>query len=197
MNPYETLSGELNLPLVGQGSALPKIPLVNIAPEHQYLEGEFQGRHTIVHDFHRTYTGQNSVAYHSIQLWLKRDTECMLAIMPKGLLLKLAVLGGMQDVPTGDEAFDKAFVVKSNDKGCVTSILNPNLRQRLLKNVSQWPWHHGRISLNYDLRDEERQHVLRFEEQGCLSSDKDVQRVVDLMPLLIELAEGIENLKQF
>lgn len=84
-------------------------------------------------------------------------------------------------VETGDEAFDKEFVLRSNNAGTVLAVLDANARQRL---IGLWK---GRAASIY-LRD----GVLTYVEFGLLMEDARRERIEALMEFACDLADQID-----
>jgi hypothetical protein len=55
-----------------------------------------------------------------------------LTLSPENTVMKLGKFLGMQDIQIGNPEFDETFVIKANSKSWVSSLLTPEVQQKLL-----------------------------------------------------------------
>ncbi|WP_269539696.1 hypothetical protein [Cerasicoccus fimbriatus] len=190
MSQYPPLATELGAPLHGGDPYLPSVPLLNLLKRPYYIEGGYRGRHLKIYNFTRG-SGKNSSPYHAVRVTLNRSTDLTFKLGVEGFFSKIGKAVGMQDIQTGDPAFDETFVVKCNDTGFVHGALLPEIRQSLLSVQQRFPRRFGSISLNGAWVGP-KDNVIHYEHSGHLRHDGDRQRAAALAPALNDLADAIE-----
>ncbi|MFT3869016.1 MAG: hypothetical protein QM715_11210 [Nibricoccus sp.] len=87
------------------------------------------------------------------------------------------------EVKTGDEIFDRQWLLKTNRPELMQAILLPELRQKLTSFLGS-----GATSPSFKLET----YRVQYSEQGSFSSDKVCQRIATGADILCELADIVE-----
>jgi len=178
---YPQLAAELGLPLYGGESYLPAIPILNLIKKPHYIEGAFEGRAIKIHNFSRG-SGDSRSSHHAIAMGVTPAPNLTFQLGPETFFSKIGKAVGMQDITTGDPAFDKAFVLKCSDPGFVHGALLPEIRAHFLQ-IGQL---HRFNSLRF------KGALLSYEHNNYLGSDSDRQRAAALVPAMSNLAAALE-----
>ncbi|MCU0491002.1 MAG: DUF3137 domain-containing protein [Chloroflexaceae bacterium] len=88
------------------------------------------GEWTLTLDSYVVSTGQITIIYTRMRAPYVNKDGLRFKVYRKGLFSDLGKLLGMQDIQTGDQSFDDAFIIKGNDEAQVRRLLhNPRLRR--------------------------------------------------------------------
>lgn len=111
----------------------------------------------------------------------------------KGLFSGIAELFGAQDVMTGDPEFDRLFVVKSTDAPCIRDLLDPGVRDRLMRDprlylaVTEDPDHYSGFNRLPEGVDE-----LRFVVSGVVTEQALLEAAFDLFTVTLRTLREID-----
>jgi hypothetical protein len=120
---------------------------------------------------------KNRSSWTRITLAVNNPADVYLSLHDEGVLSAIGKMLGAEDVQTGDEEFDRRFVVKSRPPTFATELFAwRGLRLRLMQ----------ARSLNVEVKGSE----LCFEKRGI---EKDVNNLLFLFDLLYDLAEAVEQ----
>jgi hypothetical protein len=105
-----------------------------------------------------------------------------LELFPENFLVRLATALGLQDIRVGDPAFDRAFVVKSNDPAYAVAALLPEIRARLIAERGNGALGHLTV----------KEGEVRYAEVGAFDQEARVARLADMLGIACDLAEVAE-----
>lgn len=87
---------------------------------------------TIVFDYFVVSTGKSAITYTRLRTCFKKQQDFELKVSKEGVLSKIGKALGSQDIEIGDETFDHAYIVKSNDELVATRFLsNHEIKSRI------------------------------------------------------------------
>lgn len=147
------------------------------------VEMKFQNW-TIVLDTYTVSTGKSSVTYTRIRAPFVNRGGFRFRVYREGFFSGIAKLFGAQDIVVGDDAFDEAFVVKSNDEAGAARLLSGERVKALF---------HAQESVDLAIKDDdgfwqthfpENADELYFVAGGVI---KDVERLKGLFDLFGEV----------
>lgn len=107
-----------------------------------------------------------------------------LELAPENPLTRIAAALGMQDIQVGDPAFDRAFLVRSNDAAGAAAALLPEIRTGLL----------GAFPRGVGARLTVKGGEVRYAESGALGDAACVARLESMLAVVCDLAEVAEAL---
>jgi len=148
------------------------------APE---VNGVFRGRSVRVYSY-VTGAGKHRTHWSALAVTAPNRKRLTLRISGENFFTRAGRAFGIDDVATGDDAFDRQFYVKSNDAAYVRAALLPELRARL---TALWSGGaRGTITVEGD--------EVKYAEIGSFSSEAICNRMATLAELLCDLGEFVE-----
>ena len=147
-----------------------------------YLEGTMRGLPVQISTY-TTSAGQSQQTWCQAILRIPQNRGLKLTISQRGLLSGVTQLFSSDVVKTGDEKFDKSFVLKCNAPAFIEAALFPEMRAQF---AGTWTRHglKGSITLNGN--------ILQYLEQGNFANKKTCQHVVPAMGLLLDVATWVD-----
>jgi len=145
------------------------------------VEGPHRGRPVRFFTY-STGSGKNRTTWSAVSAAAAGAGPFTLDLYPQNFLGRVAIALGMQDIRVGDEAFDQAFVVKSNDPAYAAAALLPELREHLLAVRQRGA--HGHLTVQGGL--------VRYAEIGAFENDARVDRLAAMLDVACDLAEVTE-----
>lgn len=139
--------------------------------------GLLRGRPVRIFNY-TTGSGKSRTTWCAVGVGLSNPGRFTLAISREGVLTRVGRVFGVDDVATGDAAFDEQFYIKSSDPAYVQAALIPEVRAQF---TAAWK-SRGRLQVEGD--------EVRYAEPGQFSSDHICRRI----PALLELAQSIGDL---
>ncbi len=129
------------------------------------------GDATVILDTYSVSAGDSSTTYTRIKAAFQNRDDFQFKVFRTGLVSKIGKALGAQDIEIGDEEFDRAFTLQSNNESRLQMLLmNQRIRQLI----------EGQKSIHLSLRNNE----LNFEVQGVI---RDVERLKALFDLFREV----------
>ena len=122
-------------------------------------------------DTYSVSSGDSSTTYTRIKAGFQNRDDFQFKIFRTGLVSKIDKALGAQDIEIGEEEFDRAFTVQSNNESKVRALLmNQRIRQL--------------IQAQKSIRLTVRNNELNFETQGVI---RDIERLKSLFDLFREV----------
>jgi hypothetical protein len=163
----------------------------------RYVDGGFwkgdkveasHGDWTITLDSYVVSTGKTTFVYTRMTAPFLNTDAFRFTIARAGFLTPIAKLFGMQDIEVGDEAFDDAFVIRSNDEDRVKTLLASGRLRTLLQELPEVhltikggdKWYERRLPPEVD--------ALEFTVMGLV---KDLDKLEAMYRLLAEALDGL------
>jgi hypothetical protein len=146
------------------------------------VEGRYRNRPVRFFNY-TTGAGKSRTRWSAVSAAVPGAGGFTLELAPENFLTHIATTLGMQDLQIGDPAFDRAFVVRSNDATYAVASLLPEIRTRLLLAGLQ---HSGRGQLT--IKDGEA----RYAEVGEFDDAARVARLAGMLETACDLAEVAE-----
>lgn len=145
------------------------------------ISGPWRGRELRIYNY-TTGSGKHTTHWCAIAATVHNPGNFTLRISRENVLTRVGRVFGLDDVTTGDPAFDGQFYVKSNDPDFIAVALIPEVRAAL---VEAWRDHpRGAITV-------EGQQII-YAEPGTFSSPKICGRIPGFVELACVLAEVVE-----
>lgn len=141
--------------------------------------GTFRGRSVQVYAY-TTGAGKSRTSWCALSVSAAIRPGFSLKLTSENLFTKAGRLLGMDDITTGDPAFDAAFYVKSKQGSFVRAALIPEVRIRLLE---VWKQHH--VGGAFTVENGE----VKYTEIGHFANAKICDRFPTLLELACDLAE--------
>jgi hypothetical protein len=146
------------------------------------LRGDHRGRAVRIYNY-TTGSGKSRTTWCALSLPVQNPSKMTLRVSRENMLTRVGRVFGVDDVATGDTAFDDQFYVKSNDAGYVRAAFIPEVRTRI-----STVWKDGaRGTISVDGSE------IKYAEVGSFSSDKICGRfpaLVDVAHLLADVVEA-------
>jgi hypothetical protein len=171
----ERLAAQLGLEAVAE----PPKPIVGAPPPR--LRGRLRGRAVGVSSY-TTGSGKHRTTWCAISAETAGSGRLMLSVSEENLLTRVGHALGMNDVATGDEAFDRRFYVKSSDPGYVRAALIPEVRAKFAQSWKASP--SGRI--------ETKGRDAVYAEIGSFADAALCARIAGMAELVCDVAEIAE-----
>lgn len=169
------LAGRLNLRLHEKPQ--------RFAATERWLEGAPHGRHVRVWSF-TTGSGKSRQHWAAAGVQPRRAGAATLRLQPQGFGTKLAEIFGAKEIQVGDERFDAAWFIRTNEPDLLRAALVPEIRERLM--AARAAGAGGTFAFEDGL--------MRYVETGTFASAKTVAHVEAALPALFDLADIIEVL---
>jgi len=170
------LAGRLGLELKRQPAKLGFEPLPTVKGRHR--------GHPVRFFNYSTGSGKSRRTWGAVSAAVPGAGAFTLELAPENFLTRIVTALGMQDIQVGDPAFDRAFIVRSNDVASAVAALLPEIRTRLLaafpRNVG------GELAV--------KGGEVRYAEVGGLQDAALVTRLADMLEVVCDLAEVAEAL---
>jgi len=150
------------------------------------LVGQFHGRPVRIHSY-TTGSGKHRTTWCAISLTTRTPPDFSLKISRENLFTKAGRLFGMEDVTTGDPAFDEKFYVKSKQASYLRAALLPEVRMRLLDALAR---HRSLGTFTAEAGE------VKYAEMGTFANAKILDRFPDMLEIAGELAEIAEACRE-
>ena len=125
-----------------------------------------------------------SQTYHcTFTMILERTNDKTFRLYKEGFFSKVGKAFGGQDVQVGHDDFDNAYLIKSNDEIFIKRLLNPRIRQLILRKL---PKMRGEFSLN--------NNVLKYDAILMLNTEKNRSEIFETIKIAEELAKEIQKI---
>ncbi|HEX9782401.1 MAG TPA: hypothetical protein VGA56_06660 [Opitutaceae bacterium] len=145
------------------------------------LSGVFRGRNLQVYAY-STGSGKNQTQWCALATPVRNPAGLTVRISRENIFTRVGRKLGIDDVETGDAAFDKAYYVKSNQPDFIRVALIPEVRQRIAS-----AWESGaRGTLSADAGE------VKYAEVGNFSNEKVCTRFGELIEVVCDLGEVVE-----
>jgi hypothetical protein len=176
------LAAELGYEFTGAGSdASPDVHPVLASLASAFgswrIEGREGGARVRIYTITRG-SGKSRTTYTVVDMSAPSPVQGTLKIAREGFFSKIGkTVFGTQDIQAGDEAFDKAVIVKGSDEAAVKGLLSSSaLRDAILRAITTYP--------TLEIANGE----LKFERQGLI---KDVEFYRSLISSMSEVAKAM------
>jgi len=146
------------------------------------LEGEFRGRAVRIHTY-STGSGKSRTTWCAISLTARLQPGFSLKVSGENIFTKAGRIFGIDDVATGDPAFDEKFYVKSKQANYVRAALIPEVRARLIEARAK---HRSLGAFTAEAGE------VKYVEQGTFANAKLCDRFPDMLAIAVDLAEIAE-----
>jgi hypothetical protein len=139
------LAETLGLAVTGGGPMFPKVEFLGFLKQPLRLEGRHRGIHLQVYHY-TVRSGESSTTYATVRAKIENDKDLEFKFSKEGFFSRIGKSLGMQDVSTGDERFDRLFILKCSDPEFMTPALLPQVKEKFFET---WETHEapGSISL--------------------------------------------------
>ena len=144
----------------------------------QSLDGEQQGR-AIRYWTYATGSGKSRTTWVAVSVRVRAAAGLQFDLTRQNFGSKIMEWFGAKDVQVGDEAFDRAWVVKSNRPDFFAAALVPQIRAQFMAAPA------GRWGVRYKLEGD----LVQYVEVGYLSIPPVLARLEQQLPLLQDLAD--------
>jgi len=171
------LADTLELAVTGGDAMFPAIRFLSFVRRPYRLEGERRGSRLSIYHY-TVSTGQSSTTYTTARSEVENPRELNFKFTREGLLSKVGKSLGLQDVQTGDEHFDKLFVIKCSDPEFIRQALLDQVKEKFF---TVWEQHSakGTISL--------KGGTLSYDEVGTVRNEKSRTRMAAVAELVCDL----------
>lgn len=150
------------------------------------IEGTFRGRSVRIYAY-TTGSGKSRTAWCALSVLAIVPPGFSLKISGENLITKAGRIFGVDDVQTGDAAFDARFYVRTKQSGYVRAALIPEVRMRLSE---AWEKLGARGSLTAEAGE------VKYAEVGTFSNPKLCARFPLLLEIACDLAEIAEAFRE-
>lgn len=150
-------------------------------PADARLEGTVHGRAVRIWSY-STGSGKSRTQWAAAGVRPRRDGGLTFRLTRQGLLTKLTELFGAREITVGDPRFDAAWFVQTNQPEFLAAALLPEIREKLMTA------HRGAGAGTLQLEKGE----IVYAERGQLGEAARVRRLVEILPLLHDLADVAE-----
>lgn len=153
------------------------------------ISGTYRKRSLHVYMFTRSSgSGKNrrSTTYTAFTLDVHNPDGFEFHIYEQGLFSTLLTKFGMQDIQTGDEAFDKEYIVKSNDESKVRTMLNPMLTAKFMDFAAKYTAFGIRL----------KGSQFYYERPVTITNDTMLQQFEEKINFICDIADQIEELNR-
>lgn len=149
------------------------------------VSGTFRNRKIVVdvyteyhqHHDHDGHGHTSSTTYTRLQVSHAGGISSEINIYPETFFSLIGKKLGMQDIQTGNQEFDKVFIVKGNDESTVRKLLDLDIQQKLL---------------NLKMPVEVLSNVIYMKRVGRI---KDKNLLMNMLNLMVDLAERAEKVR--
>jgi|GEM_PF-2747594 len=180
------LATELGLTTQGGGPMFAQIRWLRWIKKPLFILDSWHGKELSIYHFSKG-SGKNKTSYAALDVPLDKTPdpkdEFKMSISAVGWMSHIGVALGRKPMETGDETFDKQFIIKSNRPEIATAILLPELRTKL---TAIWDENAAKGVINIH---EGRVH---YEESGYIRTDAHVRRFCAIAALCHELANTVD-----
>lgn len=153
------------------------------------ITGTYRKRSLHVFMFTRSSgSGKNrrSTTYTAFTLDVRNPDGFEFHIYEQGFFSTLWTKFGMQDIQIGDEAFDKEYIVKSNDESKVRGMLTPMLITKFMDFAERYT--------GFGIRLKGSQFY--YERPVTITNDKALQQFEEKINFICDIADQIEELNR-
>lgn len=155
------------------------------ASSQSRVVGTFRNRPVQIYTY-STGSGKNRTTWCALSLQASVPAEFSLKVSGENLFTKAGRMLGIDDVATGDPAFDEKLYVKSKQPDFVRAALIPEIRMRM---VDAWQKHRALGAFTV-----ERGEV-KYAEMGNFANAKICDRFPDMLEIAGDLAEIAETFR--
>jgi hypothetical protein len=144
-------------------------PLIHgVYRDHELRIFTFQNKSFDMHDL-----------FTVIEIAVQESGEFAFAIQERNLLSKLnPAFRHFEEITTGDEHFDRRFILKTNDPDKLKTLLTENIRNRFLNLTEKFSF----LNVTFD------GSVLVTKRQGTMISDRVRESIEEMMNVMVEIA---------
>lgn len=171
------LAENLQMNVSGGDLVFPQFKFLSFLKRSLKLEGDRRGIPLQIYHY-AVSTGNSSTTYTTVRTSLENPKGLTFRFGKEGLFSKMGKSLGMQDICTGDERFDKLFMVKCSDEAFILQALLPQVREKFL---DVWERHKakGRITL--------KDTALSYDEVGSIRNEAARERIAAIAELICDL----------
>lgn len=155
-----------------------KPPVFGVFEQAAIVDGSHRGRFVRFFTY-STGSGKNRTHWSAVAAGVSGPGGFTLSLSPENLLTRFGEKLGMQDIKTGDEAFDRTFVVKSSDPAYAAAALLPEIRAGLL--AQRQAGARGPLRI--------KDGEVRYAEVGSFSDSRLAERLAAMLDMVCNLAE--------
>ncbi len=151
--------------------------------------GKYRKRNLTVYMFTRSSgSGKNrrTTTYTAFTLDVTNPEGFEFNIYEQGLFSTLLTKFGMQDIRIGDEAFDKEFIIKSNNESMVRAMLTPAILSRFMEFAQKY------TAFGIQLKSQQ----FYYEAPRAISNEKTAQQFEEKIEFFCDIADQIEELNR-
>ncbi|MCP4439003.1 MAG: hypothetical protein GY810_08685 [Aureispira sp.] len=156
-----------------------------IMQQYPSVYGNYEGFQISCYTFARR-SGKHTVIYTGFQMHLDNSKRKTLSLYKEGFFSKIGKALGGQDIQIGHDEFDKKFIIKSNDDRFAKSLLDPRMRDLVLRKSHLF-------ASDIELTEEDE---LKYEARLQIAKDSQREDFVDLIKLTTTLAKRIQELNR-
>lgn len=147
--------------------------------EQRHVAGTWRTRTVRIYTY-TTGSGKNRSTWCALAVSAAIPSGFSLKITGENFLTKAGRMLGMDDVATGDPAFDDAFYVKTSQPAYVRAALIPEVRMRLL---DAWKKHRALGAFNAEGGE------VKYNESGTFANSRICERFPAMLEIASDLAE--------
>jgi len=173
---FRWLADTLGLSLRENEPLFPTIAFFSFLTAPPRVEGPRRGCDMSI--YHWSTGGKNSTTYSTVRIDLENPKGLTASFSREGLLSKLGKGLGMQDVQTGDDQFDKLFIIKCSDPEFIRQALLPEVKERFR---TIWETHKAQGTIK--LKD----NLLSYDEVGTIRNEATRTRIAEVAELMCDL----------
>ena len=153
------------------------------------INGEYRKRPLRVYMFTRSSgSGKNrrSTTYTAFTIEVKNEDGFEFHVYEQGFFSTLMIKFGMQDIQVGDEAFDSAFIVKSNSDEKIRSILTPTIMAVFMDLAKRY------TAFGVQLKGQ----GFHYEAPVTITGEKSMRRFEDMINLVCDIADQLDDMNR-
>jgi hypothetical protein len=140
--------------------------------------GMLGGRKVGFHQF-TTGDGRSQQKWRAVSVFPAKTGGLTFELRGQGLFSKLQAVFGVKEATVGDEAFDTAWFLQTNEPEFLGAALVPEIREKLMAARTA-----GGLAISFRLE----KGTVRYAELGDFSSEQACARLEQMLPVLHDLA---------
>ena len=158
-------------------------PVLGVFHPEPRISGQIRGKRIEVFPF-STGSGKSRVQWSAISAAAQVDGGLTFDFRPQGLGTKLMEVFGSREIQVGDDAFDRAWFIQTNQPDFLRAALVPELREKISALSREAGVRGGQLQLEHG--------VVRYAEHGSLSDAKRCDRLGRALDAVCDLADVAE-----
>lgn len=153
------------------------------------LSGIYRKRSLRVYMFKRSSgTGNNrrTTTYTAFEIQVSNTDGFEFHVYEQGLFTTLLTKFGMQDIQSGDEVFDKEFIIKSNDEEKIRNMLTPPIISKFMDFAERYTAFGVQLKGNR----------FYYEAPVTITGENSMQRFEEMINFMCDIADQLDEMNR-